>query len=219
MNPHRIDLVCFDIGNVLIELSSGWPQACAEADVALPAIAGDRAIIERLEALNREHECGRIDAATHDSRAAAFTGLSSDQIDSVSRAWVRAPFPGVTDLLSRVANSRTKTACLSNTNDRHWSMFHGKTPNRSVLPIHLLDHPMASHRIGIMKPDAGIFDHAEKTTGVAGDQILFFDDNDENCAAAAQRGWCVQRIDPRGDPAAQMEVTLTNAGVIEGGKP
>lgn len=214
MTSHHIELICFDIGNVLIELSSGWHQACAEADVLFPDTADNIAIIDHLDALNREHECGRIDADSFDAQAAQITGLAPHQIDAVCRAWVRAPFPGVVEFLARVAESDTTTACLSNTNDRHWNMFHGQEPNRSELPMHLLDHPMASHHIGVIKPDNRIFSHAEQATAVPAERILFFDDNGENCTAAEQRGWCVRKIDPSCNPVTQMQATLEEVGIM-----
>lgn len=209
-----IDVVCFDVGNVLVELSSGWPEAFAQANVAMPAAAEDEAVLQRLDMLNREHECGRIDAEGFDAMAAACTGLAPRDIDAASRAWIKRPFSGIVALLEAMAASGTTTACLSNTNDRHWAMFHGAGANRSTLPLHLLDYRMASHLIGAMKPAETVFQHAEAVTATAPAGILFFDDAEVNCVAARRRGWRVCRIDPGNDPAKQMRRHLRKAGVL-----
>jgi putative hydrolase of the HAD superfamily len=57
-------------------------------------------------------------------------------------------------------------------------------------------HMTFSHRLGIAKPDAAIYEHAVTGLGVAADEILFIDDREENIAAAREAGMvAVQYVD------------------------
>ena len=87
-----------------------------------------------------------------------------------------------------------------------------------------LTHRFASHLCGLCKPDAAIFEHVERTTGVPPSQILFFDDLAENVDAAKSRGWrgyvidsrraeALDRLDPASIPAADRAAKLP-AGVV-----
>jgi putative hydrolase of the HAD superfamily len=49
-------------------------------------------------------------------------------------------------------------------------------------------HTTFSHRLGIAKPDAAIYEHAAEGLGVAANEILFIDDREENIAAARAAG-------------------------------
>ena len=118
MPSHHIELICFDIGNVLIELSSGWHQACAEADVLFPDTADDIAIIDHLDALNREHECGRIDADSFDAQAAQITGLAPHQVRISSATLGSAATSTTAACASPAAQTRTAAAAFAATRKR-----------------------------------------------------------------------------------------------------
>ncbi len=47
----------------------------------------------------------------------------------------------------------------------------------------------ASGPMGVAKPDPGFFAHIERWAGLTPPQILLIDDNRENIASAARRGW------------------------------
>lgn len=51
------------------------------------------------------------------------------------------------------------------------------------------DQAFVSGELRCIKPDAEIYEHLERGTGVAPDRLLFTDDRPENIAAAAARGW------------------------------
>ena len=79
-----------------------------------------------------------------------------------------------------------------------------------------LRHKLASHELGLRKPDPAFYKALEKRTGVDGDDILFFDDLAENVRAAAALGWRVVQVDPAGDPAELISRTLADHGVDVG---
>lgn len=43
--------------------------------------------------------------------------------------------------------------------------------------------------IGHQKPEAGFYSHVESALGANGDEILFWDDGEENVMAARRMGW------------------------------
>lgn len=67
---------------------------------------------------------------------------------------------------------------------------------------------MASHEVGLGKPDAAIFRRYESEFGLAGQAILYFDDHLPNVQAARSVGWNAHQIDPEGDPVIQMSVVI-----------
>ncbi len=54
------------------------------------------------------------------------------------------------------------------------------------------------------KPDARIYEHVERVSGLAPGRIVFFDDLAENIAAARARGWNAHQIAIGPDPIFQV---------------
>ncbi|WBL32734.1 HAD family phosphatase [Sinirhodobacter sp. HNIBRBA609] len=51
------------------------------------------------------------------------------------------------------------------------------------------DRPFISGHMGVIKPEARIYEMVEQASGMAGAQLLFTDDRADNIAAAHLRGW------------------------------
>ena len=208
----NVQLVCFDLGRVLIHICDDWMQACDLAGVRLPAPA-DPAVFDRVLEIGRQYEIGSIDTHQFDQQVAHVIGLTPRQVEAIGAAWLRGPYPRVERLIEQLADHGIKTACLSNTNERHWQQM--TTPgNSNFLPLDRLTYRFASHRIGRAKPDADIYRHVEQATDLVGEAILFFDDTLENVTAAHHRAWRARRIEPNGDPVAQMIRHLAELDVI-----
>ena len=133
--PQSIQLVCLDLGGVLIRVCRDWHQACEAAKLELPRPIFDTEMVRRLAEINRRHESGRIDDATFDREASALTGLSPQQVAAAAAGWLGPVYEGAFDLVGRLAaaHPRVRSACLSNTNARHWRMMNTPGP-------HQLDH-------------------------------------------------------------------------------
>jgi len=91
-------------------------------------------------------------------------------------------FEGAERLLVET-RARCTTAVLSNTNELHWNT----QPDHDVLQ-RSFDHEYLSFRIGVVKPDAAIFEHAVDDLGVDAAQVLFLDDNQVNVDGARAAG-------------------------------
>jgi HAD superfamily hydrolase (TIGR01509 family) len=212
MNATRtIQLVVFDLGGVVVRICRSWHDVFART-----GIAPDAGLIRnaaRIDAANIEFECGRIDHDELIARAMRVAeSATADQVTALIDAWLIEPYANVDRLITRLKSAAVRTACLSNTNERHWHLMTRADPRFAA--VGSLDTHIASHLIGVMKPDAGAYEAIERTTGVAPNRIVFFDDNEANIAAAARRGWHAHQIDHAADPAAQMTAHLRSLRVL-----
>lgn len=206
--PQPIQLVCLDLGGVLIRVCRDWQEACEAAKIELPRSVFDPQIVRPLVEISRRYESGLIDDATFDREASALTGLSPDQVAAAAAGWLRPAYSGAFDLVGHLAKAhpRVRSACLSNTNTRHWRMMN--TPGPHHLGLDRLTYRFVSFEIGHMKPAPEIFRHVEQAAGLPAESILFFDDNPDNVAAARGAGWRAEQIDPERDPPAQVREHL-----------
>ncbi len=209
-----IKLVCFDLGGVLVQICSHWLEACTIVGVEPPASMAVEAMTKPLWHVSKQHELGEIDDAAFDHQVAALTGLSPTDVANVAEAWLKGPYDGVDGLLDELDAAGLDTACLTNTNARHWRIMLGRTPGQAVPSLRRIRHRLASHLIGAAKPQAAAFEHVEDAAGVAPQSILFFDDAPDNCCGARARGWTARQIDPAGDPVAQIRDQLRCCGVL-----
>lgn len=211
MPATSIRLVCFDLGGVLVRIARDWEDACRRAGVALPhATAADW---ERHHALMLRYETGEIDDGVYLAEAPACIGggVAAEQIVRVFDAWLLGMYAGAADLLDELTGRGFKTACLSNTNPRHWDALSRLEEYR---PLRRLDYRLASHELRVMKPHEEAYRLAEAATGLPGEQVLFFDDKHENVAAARAAGWKSEVIDRGDDAVPQIREYLAAHGVL-----
>ncbi|MFM9873006.1 MAG: HAD-IA family hydrolase, partial [Fimbriimonadaceae bacterium] len=101
--------------------------------------------------------------------------------------------------------------CLSNTNSLHYrEFFLGRFP-----VCEAFDELLASQNLGMSKPDQRIYEYVEKKAGVAGAEIVFFDDSVKNVEAAKRRDWQAFVVDPAGEPPVAIRLILVQLGVLE----
>ncbi len=210
-DPPPIDLVIFDLGRVLIRLAADRPDAAAMAGVDLPPLSEDA--WRKWETIRDDHETGRISFDQFADRLAPVSGLDRGQHAALYEGWLRGPYPGVEELVDELRAGPTRLACLSNTNDFHWSLMTAPAGN-NALPMDKLHHRFASHLVGSAKPDAAIYEHVERETGVEPGRMIFFDDSPANVEAARARGWRGEVIADDGDPVSQMRRRLGRYGVL-----
>lgn len=211
MTKSEIQLVIFDLGGVLVRIHYTWAEACAAHGIPQPKAISDEWSSQQLRDAGVLYETGQIDYDAFLIRAIEITELADADVRKAFEHWLIEPFPDVHAFVAEVA-SKIPTACLSNTNARHWELMHGQS--HAGLPLQRLTHRFASHLVGVMKPDDGIYEHLEVNTGLPPASLLFFDDNEANIAAARRRGWQAERIDPHGHTVNQMREHLRNHGVM-----
>jgi len=211
-----IRLICLDLGGVMIRICRDWDEACGDARHQLrPRFANSLEVAGCIAPIGHAYETGAIDDAEFDRRVAAALGLSVEHVAAAVDAWLKGPYPGARDLIRRLGRcGGMRSACLTNTNRRHWRAM--TQPGPHELGLHELTWRFTSFEASHMKPDAGIYAYAERfaaAEGIAPESILFFDDNPANIAAAISRGWRAEQIDPEADPPRQVLRHLERNGV------
>ena len=210
-NTTPVRLVVFDLGGVLVRIARGWQDACRLAGVDLAHV--DAAAWTRHQELMLRFETGHIDEAAYLAEAPGLVGCGVDAgaLVRVFDAWLLGMYPGAPELLDELRARGLKTACLSNTNARHWGLLAKRDEYR---PLDRLDYRLASHEIRIMKPNELAYRRTEEATGCWGDQVLFFDDKLENVLAARAVGWRAEVVDRTDDAVPQIREYLTAHGLL-----
>ena len=199
-----IRLVCFDLGGVVIRICRSWNEACAAAGMPVRDPTLWQRTGEARRQLFEEFQTGRIDGMTFAARASEqVAGLYSPaEILGVHNAWLLEEYPNIGDLIDRVHEAGLDTAALSNTNHEHLEWM-ARLP--AVTRLH---HLLASHQLGLHKPDPMIYRRLEEQLGYRAQEIIFFDDTPENVIAADGVGWRAHLIDPEADTAQQIAEIL-----------
>jgi HAD superfamily hydrolase (TIGR01509 family) len=197
------DLVLFDLGGVLIELSGVGAMreiARIESDDELwerwltcPWVRA----FERGECTPDEFAQGMVEEWTLTVAPEVFL--------SAFRAWPVGPLPGAEQLVDETSAVVT-VGCLSNTNAMHtddqfsqWPIFDRFAPR------------FLSHELGLLKPDRDLFDRVAELAGTTADRILFLDDNIINVEGARAARFTAMHT--RGVEEARS--ALVDAGILE----
>ena len=212
-----IEVVCFDLGGVLIRICRSWQEAARAAD--LPVHPVPEAFEVERQAAARAHQVGAIEDSEYYaavSRASAGAYRAED-VERVHHAWTRSEYDGLGDLFGALRQSPgIRLACLSNTNAAHWGRLAPDSPSAADEYPNLaaLETKLASHLLGLAKPDPEIFSVACARLETLPGRILFFDDLAENVAAARAAGWQAHEVDPFGDPVAEIRTHLSHWTLI-----
>jgi HAD superfamily hydrolase (TIGR01509 family) len=198
----RIDLVLFDLGGVLIR-----PGGVASMR-ALSGIDSDEELwtrwlgcrwVRRFEAgqcTPQEFAAGMVADWELELNPAAF-------LEEFGR-WPEPPFDGAVELVDEV-QARVPAAFLSNMNSYQWASNYEGIPLTEAFAFRFL-----SFELGLVKPDAAIFDAVAARLPVPCHRVLFLDDNALNVEAAEVAGFTAGHV--RGLDAARE--ALTAAGVL-----
>ena len=203
-------VVCFDLGGVLVRICRTWEEGCAAAGIEPRSFEPAHDHAERRQVLIDALQRGELnDHEFHRRVSELFDGTwSPDEVRRVDAAWLLGTYPGTAELVRDLHRREHRTACLSNTSAGHW------TPLLDFEPVGLLAERHASHLLGLVKPEQGIYAEFERRLGVEPAEIVFFDDLLPNVEAARLRGWDAIRIDHEGDTAAQMRGVLEARGIL-----
>lgn len=198
--------VVFDFGGVLFEwspvqlLQSVLPQR--QPDEALVAsffqgYGGDWGEFDR----------GTVEPDVLAGRIAARTGLRRDEVQAVIDAVPAAlrPIEGTVALLARLRERGRTLRFLSNMPEpyaRHLEATHD-------FLAHFHDG-VFSARVGMIKPERAIFEHARERFGLEPAQMLFIDDHPANVTAAREAGWQALHF----QSPAQCEAELARRGLL-----
>ena len=174
-------MLLFDLGGVLIDCENfkkilqweNWTQELSELENKL---------IE--SGTNERYQRGKIGTKE-------FVETTISELDltvSVSRflrefrLLPKGFYPGADVLLKELSRNYI-TACLSNTNELHWNKLCGVNKIEKCFKF-----SFPSHIIHKVKPEKAAYTYVVKALGVEPGAIAFFDDREENVAAAKKVG-------------------------------
>jgi len=202
MNP-TIELVAFDLGNVLCSVSE------VPASEKLASLS-NRPVDEVHEIVFGKARKALFETATmtfseHAERAIATLDIPMT-VEEFTKLYdsVLIPSHGMFPLVARIAEKH-QIALVSNTSEPHWLTAKRFLPFSSQLnPV------IVSYEVDAMKPDKAFYDALLSQVQIPAEQVLFIDDLPENIEAARKTGMNVHHF--TGQPA--LESALAELGII-----
>ena len=212
---HRISLVVFDMGGVLVRTGHTWAE-----DAALAGYTFSPEWLEQFEA--KRVDLPRLGTGLNESQhyfellAQISDGaLTAQDARRITRASPIAEYLGVGRVLDALDATGIETALLMNITEVEWERIFVEDAAASEFPtVRRIVRRFSSHLMQVQKPDARAYLEVERATGHTGDAILFFDDRAENVEAARSRGWTAEQIDHTGDTATQLLEVLRAHGIV-----
>ncbi len=193
---NQIELILFDVGGVLIELTGvpalEWTEGRMDEEELRRCWLTSPAV--------RKFETGRSDSDEFARGVVSEFELPVTPDDFLREFSMRpkGPYSGAADLL-RSLSGTFRLATLSNTNEIHWPRFQ----EFGILDF-FQDH-FVSHKIGVLKPDMAAFQHVVEATGVPPECILFLDDYQLNVDGAKAAGMQACRVMGTSGARARLE--------------
>ena len=177
-----VEAIIFDMGDVLIQHDDAPEHAAVQAMCTNPVSAG--AEIPQLIPFDRVHR-GELTFEDLFKLLIEEAGLTADYPAFVSAMTVGfgPPIPGIAQVVDSLAE-RFRLALLSNTNAVHWSYVKSHYP---ALLDNVRPH-FVSFELGMMKPQAEIFEHVVSALGVEPKECLLVDDREANVQGARRAG-------------------------------
>ncbi len=202
--------IVFDLGGVLAEISHSWEEAAKVAGISCSNLSDGFTKLASLPAFD-QYQAAEITLEEYLSSLGKYLGCTPTDALKVHNGILVVEYPGVAELIRKLAEKGFKMGCLSNTNEPHWEVLalNGQYPS-----IHSLEMKMASHLVGINKPSPEIFERYSEVFGLNPKRIIYFDDGVLNVEGAVACGWNARHIDPSLDTPKQMREYLCELGVI-----
>lgn len=205
MTASTIQVLLFDLGNVLIEVDfnlafSHWQQFSPLSLAELKAAFQPDAAYQR-------HERGEISSAEYFSYLRSQLHLQAD-LDEIATGW-NAIFPGeISATRQLIENVKTRFPChmLSNTNAAHQLIWSAQFPE----VVAAFDRLFISSEMGYRKPERAAFDYVSAALDVPHASILFFDDLAENVDGAIAAGLSAVQVTSPDD----VRQALINLGCL-----
>lgn len=185
----KTPFIYFDMGNVLLTFSHELAAKQTAELCGIPAKLAWQILFE--EGLHWEYERGELTEEQFFDRfcerASSESGFSKPdpfKFDYAASAIFELN-TRIVPILFGLRGAGHELGVLSNTSIAHWRHCTAKFPFLETL----FDHHALSYRIGVMKPNVGIYQRAAEIASAAPGEILFFDDRLENIAAATALCW------------------------------
>ena len=175
--------VIFDLGKVLLDFDYGiaigrLQKQCRLSRQELHALINQSPLLYRYETnlLNTAQFFAEVQAAS------GFAGSLAEFREFFGDIFT--PIEPMIDLHRRLRRAGLAVYVFSNTNEMAIEHIRARFPFFQDFDGYVL-----SYEHNAMKPDARLYEVAERTAGRRGPDLLYIDDRPENIAAGRERGW------------------------------
>ncbi|MBD3626451.1 MAG: HAD family phosphatase [Rhodobacteraceae bacterium] len=201
------EAVIFDIGNVLITWN---PERVY--DEVLP----DRSARERLfETVDLHAMNDRIDRGAPFRDTVYQVAQDYPEYESLIRLWhdrwiemASPPIDASWQILRDLRAREIPVFALTNFGVESFAYAETQYPQLGEF-----DRRFISGHMGVIKPEARIYEMVEEATGLSGPQIFFTDDREDNIRAASARGWQTYRFNDPIEGPAGLAAALRDTGL------
>ena len=176
-------VVVFDLGKVLVDFdySIAARKVASRSTKSLPDLAS---LLSTSPAIIH-YECGLISRQTFFEQVRDAIGFKGTMAEFAGYfADIFTEIPPMIAMQAELRRRGIPTYIFSNTNDL--AIEHVK---QNFPFFKNFDGYIYSCEVGVMKPDAKIYEAMEALCGRKGRDIVYLDDRAENVAAGAARGW------------------------------
>ncbi len=183
-----VDIVVFDIGNVLIE----WQPERHYDSVIGKDRRKEMFAAVNLHGINDKVDCGAPFRATIEQAAEDYPEFK-DEILMWYFDWISMATPAIPRTVALMRALRAKgvrVVALTNFGIESFEFAETKYPFLTEF-----DKTYVSGRMGCVKPHSLIYEMLEAGEQATGAQFLFADDRQENINAAMRRGWKTHLFD------------------------
>jgi len=195
-NPvsRNISALLFDLGGVVIEIDftrafHSWNK-CSRLSIAE---IGRRFKMD--EAFQR-HERGEIECREYFIHLRQILELEASDAE-IAQGWNAIFVDEITATIDYIAAIRTELPCyaFTNSNPTHQEFWMAAFPTA----IDAFEQIFVSSEMGLRKPEQEAFETIAATTGNRLDEILFFDDSEENVIGARVAGMSAVLVNGHAD--------------------
>lgn len=174
------------MGGVLVELGPIQEILGEGTDTSIEDFWSEWLASESVRAFER----GQMQPAEFAAAIVAEVGidLTPEELLANFAKWPKGMYPGAEALVADV-NQVADTGVLSNTNRMHWET---QTDNEVMRGLFAREY--LSFAIGLVKPDADVFEYIVADLDRPAAAILFLDDNQINVDAARASGLASERV-------------------------
>ena len=202
----KISIVLLDLGGVLIELAGIKRMIELMREKVTPEEFLTRWLYSEYVRLYESGQCSTETFAEGIVKELDMDITPGDFLEEFP-LYAKGFLPGAVELLQELKQKYT-LACLSNTNIIQWN---GLCERISLDKY--FHHNFLSFEMGKLKPERDIYIHVIEKLGCAPEEIVFFDDNEDNVKAAVDAGMNAYRVLGCADLKEKLE-TLNIIGAI-----
>ena len=177
----KIDLVAFDLGNVLctVDEISAAKELAAKINQRWEYV--HEIVFGQVAKLRFERGEITFDDHAHDAIKTLRLDMSITELTEIYNN-VIAPSENMFPIVSQISKTH-RIALASNTSEPHWKYAQKFLPFSS-----LLNPVIVSYLVGTHKPEKAFYESLVNESGVPADRILFIDDLETNVEGARKAG-------------------------------